>query len=238
MAGTRGALTWLSSADDTARILLERADADAALCESCLTRLTALMLLSWFGHVATFATPCVSGLMVHWHWHGRLPWDWDEAQHWAAFLPTLGAGVAVLVLNILVWPAPNVQQRVHGRAGFARALVRACVAHSRHANVQYGCLLQLGSAMSGKHGGDAELVRGAGGVEAACAALRAHPTHAGIRLEALSLLANLSYRSEVRAHARTSAGAHTPSHWHTGTRARTPTPRHTERHARMHTHTH
>ena len=111
MAGTRGALTWLSSADDTARIFIESADADADLCESCLTRLTALMLLSWFGHVATFATPYVSGLMVHWHWHGRLPWDWDEAQHWAAFLPTLGAGVAVLVLDILVWPARNRQQR-------------------------------------------------------------------------------------------------------------------------------
>lgn len=211
MPTTTTTLGWFTSADATARIFIASAPTDAALCDACLTRLTGLMLLSWVGHISTLVTPCVSGIASHWYWHGQMPWDWSETgagwRAWQEHVPTLAFAAAVVLLNLVVWPTPNVQQRVHDRHGFTEAVARACIAHGKHADAQYGCLLQLGAALSGKHGGGAEQVRQAGGVEAACAALRANATHAGIRLEGLSLLANLSYQSQESAAAAVTHGA-------------------------------
>ena len=184
------ALRWCSSSSATVELFIAHAHADAVLAEACLLRLTMLMLLAVFGGWATMVTPCVVGVVAQWQYVIQL--DWSECSV-DEFVRTAVLIFAATGLNLLLWPTPNVHQRAHRAAGFTEALARACAAHgAQHPSVQYGCLLQLGAHLSRRRGGSAEHVRQAGGMAAASAALTANPTHEGIRLEGLSLLANLS----------------------------------------------
>ena len=184
------ALRWYSSSSATVELFIAHGHADAVLAEACLLRLTMLMLLAVFGGWATMVTPCVVGVVAQWQYVIQL--DWSECSV-DEFVRTAVLIFAATGINLLLWPTPNVHQRAHRAAGFTEALARACAAHgAQHPSVQYGCLLQLGAHLSRRRGGSAEHVRQAGGMAAASAALTANPTHEGIRLEGLSLLANLS----------------------------------------------
>ena len=184
------ALRWYSSSSATVELFIAHGHADAVLTEACLMRLTMLMLLAVVGGWATMLTPCVVGVVAQWQYVVQL--DWSECSV-EEFVRTSVLIFAATGLNLLLWPTPNVHLRAHSRAGFTEALALACAAHgAQHPSVQYGCLLQLGAHLSRRRGGSAEHVRQAGGMAAASAALTANPTHEGIRLEGLSLLANLS----------------------------------------------
>ena len=186
----RRALRWYSSSNATVDLFIAHSHVDAVLAEACLMRLTMLMLLAIVGGWATMLTPCIVGVILQWQYMVQLDWSecsGDEIVRTAVLI------FAATGLNLLLWPTPNVPQRAHGRPGFTKALARACAAHgAQHPNVQYACLLQLGAHLSRRRGGSAEHVRQAGGMAAASAALTANPTHEGIQLEGLSLLANLS----------------------------------------------
>ena len=186
----RRALRWYSSSNATVDLFIAHGHADAVLAEACLMRLTMLMLLAIVGGWVTMFTPCIVGVILQWQYVVQL--DWSECSS-EELVRTAVLIFAATGLNLLLWPTPNVPQRAHSRPGFTEALARACAAHgAQHPNVQYACLLQLGAHLSRRRGGSAEHVRQAGGMAAASAALTANPTHEGIRLEGLSLLANLS----------------------------------------------
>ena len=189
-------LRWYTGVDRACTLFIEGAHADPGLADACMTRFTLITLLALVGRLLTFVSMIIAWLIAQWH----------EVD----YLPTFGLVILSAVLNVLVWPRPDVRKRTHGRSGFFHACVRACEAHKEHADVQYGCLLQLGSAMTvGETAKDSPSVRvrKAGGAVAACAALRAHPRHDGIRLEGCSLLANLSYGGGEGAAAALAAGA-------------------------------
>lgn len=195
-AADAAGLRWYTGVERACTLFIEGAHADPGLADACMTRFTLITLLALVGRFLTFACMIVAWLIAQWH-------EID-------YLPTFGLCLLTAVLNVLVWPRPDVQKRTQARSGFFHACVRACEAHKEHADVQYGCLLQLGSAMTVGEtatGSPSERVRKAGGAVAACAALRAHPRHDGIRLEGFSLLANLSYGGGEGAAAAIAAGA-------------------------------